>query len=602
MIALIVLLVGSYGVGRFVLGQTRISFPGSLENSVFSIGIGLGAWCYVLFLLGHAGLLYPWVLMSLALLAALPAFAWIVWMALRNPIRFSKFNVPVFDALVVLTAFIILAITFLCCFSPVVGGISNDEIATHLSVPKSWLALHRIAVLPDPSSAIAGHVELLFLWTMAFAPELGPKLLSWICYILCMAIVYCFVKNKIGGRAGLYACIFIAINPLIFREACTAFTDIPAALFLLLALWALWRFGTTGKTALLVLSAFFIGIGCGAKPIVYFYLPAFFVLCGVVLLSSQKRGIKPIKSLALLGLFISLFAAPWPVRNVILFGSPTFPPPKFLYALHGNRPFVFSGQPYTKKDATALFNYYRSRIQKHGTGIENFFLLPWNITMHPESLSIGDSIGAIMLSFLPIVFFFRKRPPWVNLILVFCLVAGGCIYGFIIPEARYFIPIFFVLSPVLAWTLENLRRDAPRITVLVKIVVICNCMFSCAVGARIFLPQCKAATNHGYREAYCQKNTPFYEAFEFCNKEKPKNLFVFYDNQDFYYLKTPYHVDGKILDNTGPYPNSYILDIDYSQTLGRDAKTRSSAYCIRDAPSALQLIFSGPDARIYRVR
>ena len=601
MIALIVFMVGSYGMGRFVLWHMRVSLPGPLENSVYSIGIGLGVWCYALFLLGHAGLLYPWLLMSLALLSALPAFAWIVRDAVRSPFRFSKINLTLFDALAVLSALVILSITLLCCFSPVIGGISNDEIATHLSVPKNWLLLHKIAVLADPSSAIAGHVELLFLWAIAFAPELGPKLLCWTCLVLCLALVYNFTKEKIGGRAGLYACIFIAINPLIFRESCTAFTDIPAALFPLLAICALWRYSTSGKRALLVLSAFFIGIGCGAKPTVYFYVPAFFILCAVVLFSSQKRGIKFIKSLVFIGLLVSAFAAPWPVRNVVLSGSPTFPPPKFLYELHG-KPFVFSGQPYAKKDALALFDYYRSRIQKHGTGVKNFFLLPWNITMHPESLSIGDSVGAIMLSFLPIVFFFRKRPPWINAVLVFCLIAGGCIYFFIIPEARYFIVIFFVMAPVLAWTLENLRQRAPRISFLVKIVVLCNCVFSCAVAARIFYPQCKAAINPGYRRAYCQKYTPFYEAFEFCNKEKLKNLFVFYDNQDFYYLKTSYHVDGKILDKINSYPNSYILDIDYSQTLGRDAKTRSNAYGIREVPSFLQLIFNGPDARIYRVR
>jgi len=92
MIALIVFMVGSYGMGRFVLWHMRVSLPGPLENSVYSIGIGLGVWCYALFLLGHAGLLYPWLLMSLALLSALPAFAWIVRDAVRSPFRFSKIN------------------------------------------------------------------------------------------------------------------------------------------------------------------------------------------------------------------------------------------------------------------------------------------------------------------------------------------------------------------------------------------------------------------------------------------------------------------------------------------------------------------------------
>jgi hypothetical protein len=601
MIAFFVFILSAFGIGRFLLGKMYCVPQNPLESAASAIGIGLGIWCFALFFLGHVGLLYPWLLIILALTSAVPAIAWIVNSIGRIPFQFPKITFSFFDAALFTLTFGLLTLTLICCFSPVVGGISNDEIATHLSVPKNWLLLHKIAVLHDPSSAIAGHIELLFLWTMAYAPELGPKLLSWTCLLLCLIMVYNFTKEKIGNRAAFYACIFAAINPLIFRESCTAFTDIPAALFLLLALWGLWRFSTTGKTALLALSGFFIGIGCGGKPTVYFYVPAFFILCAIVLFVTQKHGKKPLKSLATLGLLIVLFAAPWPARNIILSGSPTFPPPLFLYELHGDKPFVFSGQPFEKKAALALFDYYRSRIQRHGTGIKNFFLVPWNITMHPESLSIGDSIGTIMLSFLPVVFFFRRRPPWLNAILIFCFIAGGCIYFLIIPEARYFIPVFFALAPVLAWTIENVRLRAPRIMMLVNIVVLCNCAFSLAVGVRKFYPELKAVADPGYRRAYCQKNTPFYEAFEFCNNQKLKNLFVLYDNQDFYYLKTPYSVHGKILDTINLYPNSYILDIDYSQTLGRDPKTQSNAYCIREVPSFLRLIFNGPDARIYQV-
>lgn len=602
MIAFLVLILSAFGIGWFVLWKMHCVFPKPLENVVISVGIGLGAWCYVLFLLGHLGLLYPLLFMVIALASAVPAIAWIAKNIRQARFQFPEITLSFFDAAALTLTFGLLALTLICCFSPVVGGISNDEIATHLSVPKSWLLLHKIVALPDSSSAIAGHIELLFLWVMAFAPESGPKLFSWICLLLCMTIMYNFTRDKIGARAALYACIFTVINPLIFRVSCTAFIDIPAAFFLLLALWALWRFNGTGKKALLLLSAFFLGTGCGAKPTVYFYVPAFFILCAAVLFSQKKRGITFIKTLAWFSALVCVFAAPWPARNIILSGSPTFPPPLFLYALHGNRPFVFSGQPYTKKDASAMYAYYRSRIEKHGTGIKNFFLLPWNITMHPESLSIGDSIGAIMLSFLPIVFFFRKRPAWINAVLIFCLIAGGCIYFLIIPEARYFIAAFFALAPVLAWTIKNVRHCAPRIFVLVKIVVLCNCAFSCAIGVRVLLPSCKAAINPEYRRTYRQKNTPFYEAFEFCNKEKPSDLVVLHDNQVFYYLKTAYRVDEKVLDNIKPYQKSCILDIDYSQTLDRDWKMQSNAYCIREVPSFLKLIFNGPDARIYQVR
>ena len=375
MIAFFVLILSAFGIGRFVLWKMHCVFPKPLENVVSSVGIGLGAWCYVLFLLGHLGLLYPWLFMVIALASAVPAIAWIAKNIRQARFQFPEITFSFFDAAALTLTFGLLALTLICCFSPVVGGISNDEIATHLSVPKSWLLLHKIVALPDSSSAIAGHIELLFLWVMAFAPESGPKLFSWICLLLCMTIMYNFTRDKIGARAALYACIFTVINPLIFRVSCTAFIDIPAAFFLLLALWALWRFNGTGKKALLFLSAFFIGTGCGAKPTVYFYVPAFFILCAVVLFSQKKRGITFIKTLAWFSALVCVFAAPWPARNIILSGSPTFPPPLFLYALHGNRPFVFSGQPYTKKDASAMYDLLPLTNRKTWHGHKKLFLI-----------------------------------------------------------------------------------------------------------------------------------------------------------------------------------------------------------------------------------
>ena len=85
-------------------------------------------------------------------------------------------------------------------------------------------------------------------------------------------------------------------------------------------------------------------------------------------------------------------------------------------------------------------------------------------------------------------------------------------------------------------------------------------------------------------------------------RKNRSDLVVLHDNQVFYYLKTAYRVDEKVLDNIKPYQKSCILDIDYSQTLDRDWKMQSNAYCIREVPSFLKLIFNGPDARIYQVR
>ena len=171
------------------------------------------------------------------------------------------------------------------------GGLKNDEIATHLSVPHDWLLHHGICVLPYPVCHLAGHVELLFTWLLAGAPEYSTKLFSWGCLILCSLIVFAFAKRKMSARFAFYGAAFVFINPLFFREAFLAFIDLPAALFNFLALWALFRHGETKHNAFLPLAGFFMGVACGAKPSNYFYIPALIVFFGMLLYYNRESGL-----------------------------------------------------------------------------------------------------------------------------------------------------------------------------------------------------------------------------------------------------------------------------------------------------------------------
>jgi len=342
-----------------------------------------------------------------------------------------------------------------------------------------------------------------------------------------------------------------------------------------------------------------MGVGCGAKPSNYFYLPALTVFFGGILYHNRQRGWAALKKIGLFMLLIMLLGSPWPARNMALTGSPTFPPPLALYSLNHDKPFYFSGKPFTKENALDIYAYYRGRIQEHGLGALNFFLMPWNITMHPGSFSLGDSMGTIMLSFVPLVLFIRKRPAWLNNFLVFCALACASIYFCIIPEARYFIPAYLAAAPIAAWGLEK-AASRRGISLLAGLIVACNAVFSSAVAGRICMKYCKAVFSPDYRTALRQLHTPYCEAFAFLNKEKPKRLFVFYDNQIWYYLNTPYRAREHALDSAAAIPGAYLLDIDYSQILDRNVRNRAGAFCVSKPPSTMKMVFAGPDASVYR--
>ena len=599
MIALVVFFLSAYGIGAFVLSKLRLPALGAIEGAVASVATGLGVWCYGLFLLGHLGLFYKWILLGPAAATAIPGLYYLAKAFRRHPWqRLSR--QPSLTVIVLLTAMAAIAtLTFISCFSPVMGGIKNDEIATHLSVPHDWLLHHGICVLPYAVSHLAGHVELLFAWILACAPEYATKVFSWGCFILCALMAYAFAVKKMSRVFAVYAAAFVVINPLIFREAFLAFIDLPAALFNFLTLWALCYYCESKNNRFLFLAAFFMGVGCGAKPSNYFYLPALMVFFGMLLYHNRQREWTLLKKLVLLMALILLLGSPWPTRNMALTGSPTFPPPLALYSLNHDKPFYFSGKPFTKNNALDIYTYYRCRIQNYGLGPLNFFLMPWNITMHPESFSAGDSMGTIMLTFIPLVLFIRKRPAWLLHFLLFCAIACATIYFCIIPEARYFIAAYLAAAPIAAWVLEKLAPRR-RIFAIAGLIVAANALFSVAVAGRMCAKHCTAAFSPEYRNTLCRRNTPYYEAFDYLNKEKPKRLFVFYDSQIWYYLNTPYTASEHSADSVAAIPGAYLLDIDYSQVLDRNAVPITGGFCVHEELRKAKIVFAVSDARVFR--
>ena len=131
------------------------------------------------------GLIKPAIIVATALGIIIVA-AWVQWkrhLCIRGMFpALTRTEQLLFGSIIV-----ILVITWVSSFAPVTGGITNDEIHTHLSVPAAWLRSGTIEPQTYPVSFMAAHGELLFVFASVFSRGTGPHLVSW--FSFCLTII-----------------------------------------------------------------------------------------------------------------------------------------------------------------------------------------------------------------------------------------------------------------------------------------------------------------------------------------------------------------------------------------------------------------------------
>jgi hypothetical protein len=605
MAALLIIVASSFGFGTALIAMLRLRIERLFLHCFFAIAAGMGMWMYLLLTLGYLRLFKPWILIGIAIAAT--AAVSILFLRRRelkgllSPVRGMSWWGFVYAAVI----FFMLFMTLAASFAPVTGGIRNDEICLHLSIVRQWLFHGSLAVLPDAISYQAGNAHLLFLLPAALGSPAGQRLMTWMCFVLCLWAVFIISRFFLDKNNALLASLIAAINPLIFRGAGLAFVDMQSSLFALAPVVAIFQYQRRRHYGWLVLCGLFLGAGVGIKPTNYIYAASFCVVSLTVALlrrTSWKELAVSVACIILLGGALSLH---WPVRNMILSGSPVFPPPLALYKNGDLKPLRGGPAPFTYLEIKGYYEYVMSRYGDYRQSIVNGARFPWDITMNPGRFQIGDSIGTLFLCLFPFVFFFLPlgRIRW--FLLSMALGSAVVLYFLVLPEARYYIGVFMLLCPLLAATARELDKNTIT-RGAVKAIIIVNCIFSLMVSIRIVGPSVQAAFDRTAAERMKRENIPFYEAFEYLRKNNITDVMVASAPQNLYYLppRTQFHVDGSLMTHMSTMHGRYVLDIDLSQTLERKLSAASGDYAIslHSLPQNTILVFQGPDARILRLQ
>ena len=600
MLALIVLTLSSWGLGYGTLRLFRIPHTTDLSFIGITAATVLGVWCVLLFFLGHAHLfIRPFLIVLSSIFAAVSLVIFI----LKRPVSLKKYGPD--SGITLLIKFFyagsaaILFLSFLACFAPVTGGISNDEVSCHLFIPKLWLSQGNMGILPYLTSYQAGGCDLLFLLAGCFSPGPGQRLVSWLALVLCLAVLYDICRPRLGKKSAIICVTIAVMNPLIFRTASVAFTDMTSALFVLLGLRALLEFEQSGHKKYLWLMALYAGMGIAIKPTNAIY-SACLMAASAVLAFHATPFRSAAKSVIIAACIACCIGALWPIRSLLLTGSPVFPPPLQVYEHRDIKPLLALEKPFSQQDIKAFYTHVLARYSGYKRDIFHLIRFPWDFTMHPGKFQAGDSLGAVLLALLPLLVFLLPLQRWIWYIVGLACSASTLLYAFVLPEARYYIPAYMALCIPAALVVDKLAAwTATRRAV--ECVLCCNLIFACAVAIRIYDKPIRAVFDQKTRDQYRGSRTPFFEAFAYLEAMRASLVVIPRPNEMSYYLTAQCIIDQDIENRAAQYPEAYILDMDYSQALKRDPQHRAHEYALAGTPAGARLVFEGSDARIYKV-
>jgi len=516
------------GLGDLIGRGDRLRWNSASERFVFASAFGLGAVAYTVLFLGLIGQLRPLPIACVIALAAIIAHKrveWFVRAGLSGMIgSASLWRQPKF----VLLAISLIAISVFTLISALAPPNANDwdGLAYHLAMPKLFLEAHRIYHIDFSShSNFPFTMEMLYTIGLAFGKVGLARAFNWWTAVLCCLGVYWLGRRHLGNTGRLAAIIFVGM-PIVGWEATISYVDIGAAMFALMAAYAILNFMETGERSWLLRSAVFVGLSAGVKMTSLILIALFSVWTLIEIFVRLRRFGGALLWAVGYGITALLVASPWYIKTIIYTGNPVFP---FFYSIFGGRGWN-----------AQLAEIYRVSQMHFGIGTDFISLLkiPYALAFRPDRFydvpSIMVSIGVVLICVIPIAFRLRyaDKPAYPRLVAI--SMVQILIWCFMTQQSRYLMPALAILSAVAAYAVIHLSTTNMLRIVLIAVAVL---QFTAAAtlygfGAFINAPPVFGLES---RDKYLNRALDIYPAVKEAN-ELPKNskIVLFGDTRGFY--------------------------------------------------------------------
>jgi len=446
----------SYCLGLKVIKILKVQTNSFLEEMVFSIGLGLGCFSYIVLAIGVSGLLYDWVfyLIFVGLLSILYEELW--YFLRRVFVRITTFNLKYSIFSLVLVLILILTIILL-----LVPTITFDALVYHLAVPETYVKYHKIIYLPyNCFSNYPFNTEMLFTLGLLLKGDLLAKSIHFLFGLLSVLSIYSFSKRYFNSQIARLSVLSLCSMPLAIFVGVVAFNDFAITCYEILAVYAFINWGQTlnmefrskfhiqGLTPWLLVSGLTCGLAIGVK---YFGGFCFIILIPSILIVEWRQNgiLKAIKTISIFAIWVLLPLLPWLIKNLIFTHNPIFP---LLYN-------IFDGKNWSQFHQSR----YLYEMMRYSDAGVSFLLKPlvffWDISFKFGGMDSGVKIpvGPIFIAILPFILGMRKLDFCMKYLLTFCGLFF-LFWSYVCAVDRFSLPCFALMCVVVAYVIERANK------------------------------------------------------------------------------------------------------------------------------------------------
>lgn len=480
---------------------------------MFSLGLLIGLYSFVIFFLGITGSLYKPIIVLITAFFILPAifvFREELKDTISSSINFFK-NLDKSSGLLVGLIVIQSAVNLIGVLGPEIGF---DALWYHLTIPKLYLINHSIFHIPGGLlyySDIPKLTEMLFTAALSFHTEILAKFTHYLFGIFIVISIYKFSGKFMDKKFSILAGIIFYSNLVVGWESITSYVDLTRTFFEFLAFWAFYDWTEGFKKRKLILSGLMLGFAIASKLTA---LGSIFIYGLIFLLKTRnnlKTAVKNFLAFILLSLLVPL---PWLVFSYIHTGNPVFP---FLSLSIGSQNFL----------SLPSLNY----------------ILP---NLYLAFLNLSDPSSPIYIISLPIILIgLRKLEKNVRILAVYA-IAGFLVWYLLqfSSGGRFILPYLPVISILVSLTIYKLKDNFLKSFLFFLILIVSVT----SIGYRLF-------ANHKFITVISGSESKK----EFLTKNLNFNFGDFYDT-DGYFKKIIKSNDKVLLFG---FHNLYYIDFPF---------------------------------------
>jgi len=524
---LFVFLLVNIGLGKKVLKWLKFEIESFLESLLFSIGIGLAIFTFLLIGLGLAGLFNRWV--GSLLLLGIFFFTYKDIEDVIGKIKVkSRSIIPSKISLESTLLFILFIQIVINLFGAAVLPSSWDALSVHLALPKEWVSLGRLARVPyfRFGDGLPHNISILYVMALLIKGPILAKLIHFSFGILTAIGVYVLARKYFSHRIGLLASVIFYTVPIVSWQSTTAYVDLGLTFYAFLAVYAFVNWISVKKRGWLFISAVMTGLCLGSKYTGFLWLGI--LALGIIINNLVFRREKPlvsIKNLFLYTILAGSIGSFWYFRLGGL--SVVF---RFLYnMLRGAN----------RQQAFAMIDI-GAAIDSASNVLAPYFILPWNMTMHSGGFPGIGWFGFVFLAFLPLLIIPRFRRHGVIKVVLFFSLLYFAFWAWCFPYKRGLISVLPLLSIAVSYVvvkMMHLNTFFEKIfSILVVLAFVFQIFYLAPEGLSKVYQRMLVFTGLESQEAYILRNQETYPAFKYINENLPAEakVWILNENRTFY--------------------------------------------------------------------